>query len=285
MKIVKTNQDLKNSIKSLKEESKNITNSRASTVAFVPTMGALHDGHISLVEAAKVAADIVVVSIFVNPTQFREGEDFGDYPRTEDKDCKKLEECGIDIVFIPEIEEIYKNGIRQDQIKLDNADILEGGFREGFFYGVATVVNRLFDIVEPDKAFFGEKDYQQLQIIKQISHMREDYIDIISVETKREESGLALSSRNLYLSEAEKKIAPNLYKSLCNAKAMYEKGLPIAKIEKETKNFLIDEGFKSVDYIAIRKGNLEDIKENNNICDIRILAAAYLGKTRLIDNI
>jgi len=288
MKIVKTNQDLKNSIKSLKEESKNITEFKTPIVAFVPTMGALHKGHISLVEKAKKEADIVIASIFVNPTQFKEGEDFGVYPRVEAYDCNKLEEQGIDIAFIPEIDEIYSDGVKKDNIKLQNADILEGESREGFFYGVATVVNKLFDIVKPDKAYFGEKDYQQLQIIKQISYMREDNIEIISVATKRESSGLALSSRNLYLSSEEKEIAPYLYKSLCSAKSMYEDGLSIDKIEMKITNYLIEKGFSSVDYISIRKDNLEVIDKSinsNSENKIRILAAAYLGNTRLIDNI
>lgn len=281
MKIIKTKKDLIDSIKSLKEESKNIAPTIDKEILFIPTMGALHDGHISLVKAARKSTDIVIVSIFVNPTQFKEGEDFGLYPKTEEEDCTKLKEAKVDIVFIPEINEIYSDGVVKDNIKLKYANILEGEFREGFFYGVTTVINKLFDVVKPNKAFFGEKDYQQLQIIKQIVDIRKDNIEIISVPTKREKDGLAFSSRNIYLSYNERKIAPFLYKSLRNAKKMYEESYDISDIEEKTKKYLIEKGFDSIDYISIR-----DISLNKNITEeIRILAAAHLGKTRLIDNL
>jgi len=253
-------------------------------IALVPTMGNLHIGHLSLVEQAKNVADKTLVSIFVNPTQFVEGEDFEKYPRTLDDDLYQLETVGIDLVFNPSRDEIYPNGAKE-QIRvtvpyLEN--ILCGESRPGHFAGVALVVTKLFNIVEPDFAVFGEKDYQQLLVIK---HLVTDLcmpIKIISGPTIRESDELAVSSRNIYLTDSERVLAPVLNKTLNEiADAIINGDQAYAQLEKQAFKLLNQAGFKT-EYIKIKGAN--DLDEPHS-GDLVVLAAAWLGKARLIDNV
>lgn len=243
-----------------------------ASLAFVPTMGALHDGHLSLVDEAIRQADQVIVSIFVNPTQFAPHEDLDRYPRTVEADIEKLEKRGVDAVWLPSVDDIYPQGQITD-VHVDGITRpLEGEFRPGFFDGVATVVKRLFDAVQPDKALFGEKDFQQLQVIKKMVRDLSLPVEIIAVPITRDGNGLALSSRNIYLSEDEYKIAIILNKVL----------LALAKqqmTEDQAHKALIEAGFDKIDYCTCR--NSHDFGVEN---PDRALAAVWLGKTRLIDN-
>lgn len=253
-------------------------------LAFVPTMGNLHAGHLSLVEAARQRADRVAVSIFVNPAQFSAGEDFESYPRTEIEDGDKLRSIGADVLFLPAVSEIYpvhnKTTVRVSGL----ADMHCGAFRPGHFDGVATVVNKLFNIVQPDTAFFGLKDYQQFLIIRTMVRDLNMPVEILGGETVREDSGLAMSSRNGYLRRQEKKSAAKLYRSLCAAKdAVLSGQVSFAEIESQAQEFLTEAGF-TADYFSICRD--EDLKAAQpGDRDLVILAAARLGKTRLIDNI
>ena len=232
-------------------------------LAFVPTMGALHEGHLSLVRLAQKHADTVIVSIFVNPTQFAPHEDFDSYPRDYETDLKQLEREGVDIVFLPTEDVLYPDGF-ESAVKAGAAGQgLETDFRPHFFDGVVNVVYRLFNAVKPDMAIFGKKDFQQLQVITEMVKEQNLPIDIIGGSIARDEQGLALSSRNAYLSEEELKIARTLNVILKNA----------AKTDdlEAAKRRLLENGFDKVDYIEKRWN--------------RVLAAAWLGKTRLIDNI
>jgi pantoate--beta-alanine ligase len=253
-------------------------------IAFIPTMGNLHAGHLQLVEEAQKLADRVVVSIFVNPTQFGVGEDFEAYPRTEKEDRAKLAATGIDLLFMPAVREIYGHGIKTT-VSVKSLSALHCGVaRPGHFDGVATVVCKLFNIVQPDLAVFGQKDFQQLAIIRSMVQDLNIPIEIKSVATVREASGLALSSRNGYLSPEQLQIAPMLYQVLCDARdEVILDGKPYQLIEQEAANSLRSYGFQT-DYFSICKSSdlLAASKDDNNLV---ILAAARLGKTRLIDNI
>lgn len=241
-------------------------------VAFVPTMGALHDGHLSLVRLAKQKADKVVVSIFVNPTQFAPHEDFDTYPRDLPKDLKLLQMVGADLVYTPDEQEIYPEGARQTIQAGKAAESLESDFRPHFFGGVVTVVHTLFKQVQPDIAIFGEKDFQQLQVISEMVKTQKLPIEIIGAPIARDEYGLALSSRNAYLSEEELGIARMLNQAIYKAAFDIQNGIaPQTALDQATQSLLTC-GFDKVDYVAFRP-------EWN-----RVLAAAWLGKTRLIDN-
>ena len=254
------------------------------TVAFVPTMGNLHAGHLCLVEEAKQYADRVVVSIFVNPTQFSAGEDFAAYPRTPEDDAEKLREAGTDLLFMPRTEGVYAKGDITFVEVPGISDDLCGKFRPGHFRGVATVVCKLFNMVQPDVALFGEKDWQQLTVIR---HMVADLnlaLRIVGIPTVREPSGLAMSSRNAYLSDDEKQRAAALHRCLLASTSMLEAGVrDYAAIEAAQAETLRSEGFR-VDYFAIRR--LDDLTEPTpNDCNWVVLVAAWLGRARLIDNI
>jgi pantoate--beta-alanine ligase len=253
-------------------------------IAFVPTMGNLHAGHISLVEAARRQAERVVVSIFVNPTQFGAGEDFEAYPRTEAEDREKLLAAGVDLLFLPEIGEMYDPGARTVVSVAGLSGLHCGAFRPGHFDGVATVVAKLFNIVQPDSVFFGLKDYQQFVIIRTMVRDLNIPVALIPVETVREASGLAMSSRNGYLSDTEKKTAAKLYRALCEAKDTVLGGrTAYTEIERQAQAFLAAAGFKT-DYFSIcRSSDLAAATPEDR--EFVILAAARLGKTRLIDNI
>lgn len=272
-------------IKSLRSQIK-AWRQQGLSIAFVPTMGNLHQGHFSLVEKAKTHADKVVVSIFVNPMQFGANEDLDSYPRTLEADKQGLAEIGTALVFTPTVDVMYPNGL-DAQSYVDVPDISMGycgGARPGHFKGVATVVTKLFNMVQPDFACFGEKDFQQLQVIRAMVRDLSMPIEIIGVPTQREVSGLAMSSRNGYLSEQEKDTAKVLYQTLLNAGQSLEQGNKAFEvIELEAKQTLEQAGLKP-DYFAIaEKDNLKPATLETK--EFVILAAAFLGKVRLIDNL
>ncbi len=255
-------------------------------IAFVPTMGNLHAGHLRLVEEARRRADRTVVSIFVNPIQFGPNEDYDRYPRTEEEDCRKLQRLGVDLVFLPTVEELYPEGTENltsvDVPRL--SEILCGPFRPGHFRGVATVVAKLFNIVQPDVALFGRKDFQQLRIVQKMVRDLNFPLQIVEVETVREPDGLAMSSRNRYLSPEERRIAPKLYESLCEAKAAIEAGeRNFERLCRRQLQKLRALGFRP-DYFEIRRAN--DLgKPSPEERPLVILVAARLGAARLIDNL
>jgi pantoate--beta-alanine ligase len=254
-------------------------------LAFVPTMGNLHAGHLQLVEHAIANGDKVIVSIFVNPMQFPPGTDFESYPRTLKEDAKKLEEIGVDVLFAPKTADIYPQDLDQTtQVVVPQlSDILCGQFRPGHFAGVTTIVAKLFNIVEPDIAVFGEKDYQQLVIIKKMVADLGYPVEIQSCATVREADGLAMSSRNQYLNAEERSVAPRLYQALCAAKEQVQAGTAFADIEAGAMQSLKQAGFKP-DYFSIRMADTL-AQANDSDLPLVILAAAWLGKARLIDNI
>jgi pantoate--beta-alanine ligase len=257
----------------------------AGRVAFVPTMGNLHDGHLALVRTAHQLAAHVVVSIFVNRLQFGQGEDFGAYPRTFDDDCQKLTDAGVDVLFFPEEKELYPR-VRQD-FNVEPPHIqneLCGAFRPGHFRGVATVVSKLFNIVGPDVACFGKKDYQQLHIIRAMVEDLNLPVDVQGVDIGRADDGLALSSRNAYLSADERAEAPRLYRTLQQICQRLEQGdNDYASLESAARAELEQHGWV-VDYIEVRQGDSLDIAHAGEK-HLVVLAAARLGRTRLIDNI
>lgn len=277
MKVVKNIADLKTIIRAQKRKEK--------TIGFVPTMGYLHKGHLSLVEASVHHNHFTVMSIFVNPTQFGPNEDFDIYPRDMEGDIKKAEFSGVDIVFIPSKEEMYPDGyITYVNVeKITNS--LCGKFRPDHFKGVTTVVNKLFNIVEPDKAYFGQKDAQQALVIKKMVQDLNLDIKVVICPIIREKDGLAMSSRNAYLSEQERKSAVILYKSLLEVKKMIKKGEKNKeKIVEYITNEIESKTDAKIDYVeAVDANTLED----KNILKGKILIAiaAIFGKTRLIDNI
>lgn len=257
------------------------------TIGFVPTMGALHNGHLSLVEIANAKTDITVVSIFVNPTQFAPGEDLDTYPRTEEADIAKLTEVGTDIVYLPSVDEMYPDGSKTDVRVADMSDLLDGIFRPHFFYGVATVVARLFIHVQPDVAVFGEKDYQQLQIIRRMVRDLGFPIDIIGGETFRDADGLAQSSRNTYMDETERLKANTISAALHRARMRIAIGAPVSEALKEARARISAAGFERLDYVsAVDPKTLEDLHDGVMAPgeEGRVLAAAWMGPTRLIDN-
>jgi len=251
-------------------------------IGFIPTMGALHEGHLSLIKKARSENEIVVVSIFVNPTQFLEGEDLDKYPKKLEADAKICELAGVDYIFTPNINDIYND---KDEILIKAPEIkgyiLEGHFRPGHFDGVLQIVLKLFNIVKPKKAYFGKKDAQQLALIKQMVKNLFLDIEIIEGETIREKTGLALSSRNVYLSSEEKQRALSISKALKLAAKLSIKEKNCQKLKEEMlKNLDVDK----LQYIAFvdREFNyIDKIEEKNSI----ILIAAFVGNTRLIDNI
>lgn len=256
-------------------------------IGFVPTMGALHDGHISLVKRARESCDITVVSIFVNPTQFAPGEDLDTYPRTEETDIARLTKVGTDIVYLPSVEEMYPGGSVTNVRVEEMSDLLDGVHRPHFFYGVATVVARLFVHVQPDVSVFGEKDYQQLQIIRRMVRDLGFPIEVIGGETVRDADGLAQSSRNLYLSAAERAKANVMSAALHRAACRLSAGIPVAAALSEARQRIEAAGFQKLDYVsAVDPVNLHDLPDDAVVPGFegRVLAAAWMGKTRLIDN-
>jgi pantoate--beta-alanine ligase len=256
---------------------------RKDGVALVPTMGALHDGHLSLVAAAKKRTPHVAVSIFVNPTQFAPHEDFGSYPRTLDSDRAKLAAADATLIFAPTASEMYPDGFATTVSVKGPAQGLETDFRPHFFDGVATVVTKLLTAALPDYALFGEKDYQQLLTVKRLAADLNLPTGIIAVPIAREADGLAMSSRNAYLSPAERAVAGMLNRILTDTIARLKDGMPVAEVPDFGAAALKGAGFDSVDYVALRDAEtLAPIKALER--PARLLAAAKIGKTRLIDN-
>jgi len=252
-------------------------------VGLVPTMGALHSGHISLVKEAKKKCDFVAMSIFVNPTQFGEGEDYGVYPRTLDADLKKCEEFGVDLVFTPTDEIMYlkEHSTWVDCLGINS--VLEGAIRPIHFRGVSTVCTKLFNIVTPDYGFFGQKDYQQVAVLKKMVRELNTPIEIITCPIIRDVDNLALSSRNVYLSEDERNRALYINKALFSTKAMYDNGERDVEVLKNNLITTILKGHPNkVDYISIfHKDTLEEATSADNAV---MLVACKYGNTRLIDN-
>ena len=252
-------------------------------ISLVPTMGNLHEGHLSLIKYAQNISDYTVVSIFVNPTQFVAGEDFDEYPRTLDSDIESISKLNVDLVFMPDTEEIYPvNDQASIEVPVSELESIHcGKYRPGHFRGVATVVSKLFDMVKPDIAIFGEKDYQQLLIIRSLVKSLFLPIEIIGLPTVREKSGLAMSSRNNYLSQSDRQRAPMLHECIkTTIKSIKNGAIDYVYLEKEAKFFLEKAGFK-IDYYSICDLNTLRPPINENLV---ILAAVWLGETRLIDN-
>jgi pantoate--beta-alanine ligase len=276
MRIVNTVCELREAIK--------LWRSQGESVAFVPTMGNLHAGHLHLVSMAKKKADRVVVSIFVNPAQFGVGEDFETYPRTEREDQEKLVAENADLLFLPSVAEVYTPDAKTVVTVTGLSDVYCGASRPGHFSGVATVVCKLFNMVQPNVALFGLKDFQQLTVIKTMVRDLNIPVEITGVDTVRESSGLAMSSRNSYLTDAEKKVAPKLYRSLCAARdAILTGDQAYADIEQQALQFLQQAGFQPDYFSVCRSSDLKKAAAED--MDLVLLAAARLSKTRLIDNI
>ena len=252
-------------------------------IGFVPTMGNLHEGHLTLVRAAKKICDVVVVSIFVNPIQFGAGEDFDSYPRTLEQDSRLLADVDCDIIFAFSVEQMYGTQPRLTNISVGQiTDDLCGKSRPGHFDGVAVVVTKLFNIVQPDFAFFGQKDYQQLAVIRQLVQDLNMPLEVIGVPIVRAEDGLALSSRNGYLSEQQRAIAPTIYQLLKQAEQQLHEGQALAQVLENISSQLTQSGFV-VDYVEARQINLQPIAQFDR--NVVLFVAAKLGTTRLIDNL
>lgn len=275
MKIESTIQGLSESLKTARTNQK--------IIGLVPTMGNLHQGHLNLVREARKKCDIVVVSIFVNPIQFGPNEDYDSYPRTLEQDSKLLEEVGCDYIFAPTVEQMYGNQPRLTNISVSGitADLC-GLQRPGHFDGVAVVVTKLFNIVRPEIAFFGEKDFQQLAVIRQFVRDLNMPIEITGVPIARAEDGLALSSRNGYLSEEHRKTAPIIHQSLKIAEQDLQQGKKLADVLANIASTLTQAGFV-IDYVEARTPELQKIEEFNQ--NIVLFIAVKIGTTRLIDNL
>lgn len=283
MKIATTMKEVREAVAAWKKD--------GLTVGLVPTMGALHEGHASLVDAAKDRCDRVVASVFVNPTQFAAGEDLDAYPRDFERDCQVLEAHGCDLVFHPEVEEMYPEGAATFvELRSDMTKQLCGKSRPEHFCGVCTVVSKLFHIVTPDKAFFGEKDAQQLAVIRQMARDLLFGIEIVGCPTKREEDGLAKSSRNAYLNAEERQAAGILYQSICKAQEYLAEHLaadggktasrPVVELMKEV---IQTEPLAQIDYVDAVDGMSLMPAEEIGAGDL-VALAVNIGKTRLIDN-
>jgi pantoate--beta-alanine ligase len=277
MEIARTTTELSAHIDRLKSAGKKI--------AFVPTMGALHAGHLSLVDLAHKNADAVVSSVFVNPTQFGPKEDFSRYPRQEAADADMLQKSGVDILFLPTVDIIYPGGAASDiRVPEPFSSILCGAFRPGHFDGVATVVARLLKLVQPTHAVFGEKDFQQLMVIRWLVDALKLGVTILPAPILREKDGLAMSSRNAYLTPEERALAPLLFHTLNSVAESCKKDTPIGEALAKEEQHLTEKGF-AVDYLEIRaEKNLAPLTKITAE-PARIFVAAHLGKTRLIDNI
>jgi pantoate--beta-alanine ligase len=254
-------------------------------VGLVPTMGALHEGHLSLVRLARAHAERVVVSVFVNPTQFSPNEDFDAYPRDEARDAGLLAGVGCDLLFAPGVAEMYPPGFATTVTVAGVSEPLDGVVRPGHFAGVATIVSKLLNQCGPDVAVFGEKDYQQLQVIRRVARDLDLPVEIVGGPTARADDGLALSSRNAYLSAAERQVAPALARALAQACERLRAGAPVSEAEAEARAAVAAAGYARVDYVEVRGADdLKRLGPGPIATPARILAAAVLGRTRLIDN-
>ncbi len=278
MKIIRYVEELRQELKTHRCNKK--------VISFVPTMGYLHEGHLSLVSYAKNNSDVCVVSVFVNPTQFGPNEDFNHYPRDEERDIKLLDKENCDYVFIPEISEIYSEDFSTFVLEKKFSKILEGEFRPAHFEGVTTIVTKLFNIVQPDFAVFGQKDAQQALIIQK---MVKDLNIPVQIEVRpivREVDGLAMSSRNIYLSKEERKEATILYRSLLYGKSLIERNeIDVDLIKEKIKDFIKQSNLAKIDYVEIvEKDSFEKVKFLESGKAYFILLAVRIGSTRLIDN-
>lgn len=278
MKIIKTIKNLRFAVKEFRNNGK--------VIALVPTMGALHDGHLTLVREAQKISDAVIVSIFVNPTQFGEGEDLDSYPRQLEEDAEKLKALNVSIIWAPEPKTVYPEGFATSMHIKGLDDNLCGEKRPGHFDGVILIVSKLFNQTDADIAFFGEKDYQQLAIIKQMTRDLDFDIQIVGVPTVRNADGLALSSRNAYLSDEERRAATALPNALKEAaEAIKDDATNIDVVLKNAHNKMLDAGFQEIDYINfVDAKSLQSLKKWDGR-EARLLAAAFIGSTRLIDNL
>lgn len=278
MNILRTKEAVKSALQ-------NISGSQR-TVGFVPTMGALHQGHLALVEKAKESSDVVFVSIFVNPTQFNNPDDFAKYPNTLDKDLELLENTGVDYLFLPEVQEVYPV---KPMISIEFGDlerVLEGAFRPGHFNGVGIVVSKLLNIVKPHKAFFGQKDLQQVAVIKRLVADLSFDVEIVVVPTVREADGLAMSSRNLRLSPAERNSALILFKALSFAKDELLAGEPWLDVREKIDELIMTQIGVSLEYFElVHSDNMTILDKLEKNIPVSICTAAYVGEVRLIDNI
>ena len=268
--------------KSLTDELEQINNS----IGFIPTMGALHQGHLSLINQAKTENELIVVSIFVNPTQFDKKQDLAKYPRTLEKDLAMLESVNCDIVFVPSIEEMYQDNITASNFDFDGLEFeMEGKHRKGHFDGVGTIVKRLFDIVKPAMAYFGEKDFQQLQIIKKLVSKNHIPVKIIGCEIYRENDGLAMSSRNIRLNKTQRKEAPFIFKTLSLAKEKF-KTHSISEVVYWVENEFEKNSIFVLEYFEIANiETLKSAKRKTKNTTYRAFIAVFAGEIRLIDNI
>ncbi|ADQ40253.1 pantoate/beta-alanine ligase [Caldicellulosiruptor acetigenus I77R1B] len=277
MVVVQKIQEMKEIVKRLKKEGKSI--------GFVPTMGYLHEGHLSLVRLSKQQNDITIMSIFVNPIQFGPNEDYDRYPRDFERDKSLAEKEGVDYIFYPSVEEMYPEDFKTVVSVKKITEIMCGKSRPGHFDGVATVVLKLFNIVNPDRAYFGQKDAQQLAVIKQMVKDLNLDVEIIPCPIVREQDGLAMSSRNVYLSEEERKSATVLYRALNLAKEMIEKGeKDVSSIKRAMEEMILKEKYTKIDYIEfVNNETFEIISKVEG--KVLIALAVFVGKARLIDNI
>lgn len=253
-------------------------------VAVVPTMGALHEGHLSLVQAALAQADRVIVTLFVNPKQFNNAADLAAYPRTEHEDAAKLAPAGADVLYAPDADQIYPDGFATTVSVGGVSEGLCGAFRPGHFDGVATVVAKLFLQTGADLAFFGEKDFQQLHVVRRMARDLDIPITVVGCPTVRETDGLAMSSRNVRLSSAEREVAPRLASTLLEAATRLSGGAPVDQTLAEARTAILAAGFKQVEYLELRAE--EDLSPLQNLDrPARLLVASWLGESRLIDNL
>ena len=275
-------------IRTVKELKQAVTNAKAqgSKIGLVPTMGALHAGHVSLIERARRENDFVVVSVFVNPTQFNNPTDLKTYPRTEKADCEKLEAAGVDVAFIPSVEEIYPEPDTRVFELGPVADVMEGAMRPGHFNGVAQIVSKLFEMVKPDRAYFGEKDFQQIAVIRKMVELCGFKLEIVDCPIKREDDGLAMSSRNVRLTADQRKVAPMIHKILTES-VQYAKDHTVDETIKLVTDELNKVEFMDVEYYQIVDpltmqpiARWDDTKLNPVGC-----ITVYCGDVRLIDNI
>ncbi len=276
LQIVRTLADLRRVVATWRRE--------GATIAVVPTMGALHKGHLRLVQTALAKADRVIVTIFVNPKQFTNSADLAHYPRTDQSDSAALASAGVHMLYAPDTKQIYPDGFATAISVSGVSEGLCGASRPGHFDGVATVVTKLFLQTGADFAFFGEKDFQQLLVVKRLALDLDIPIEIISCPTVREIDGLAMSSRNSHLSPGERRLAPGLAKILSDAATSLAGGAPIDQTLEEAIEMILDSGFRRVDYLELRaEMDLKPLQKLDR--PARLLAAAWLGKTRLIDNV
>lgn len=277
MKIFEKIRDLNRFLDSLRNKGK--------VIGIVPTMGALHTGHISLIERCRSECDITVVSIFVNPLQFNDKNDFNNYPKTINEDTERLKQSGCDVVFIPEEKEIYPVAEKKHYPLGKIEEVMEGKHRPGHFQGVAQVIERLFDIVKPDKAFFGAKDYQQIMIIKRTVEITSQPVEIITCPTVRERDGLAMSSRNMLLSPEQRKSATAVFFALSQAPEMLRKNSYIS-VSEWFENYINNVPYLKSEYFKIADSESLDIVRDLIIGRTYIaFTAVYCGNIRLIDNI